>query len=83
MAPEVMTTETHVVGTLTAGHLCDRCGSQAYVEVRFLTGTLTFCSHHFQQYEARLRNVAVTVQDERDRLYREEDARREGPGEEL
>lgn len=30
---------------------CDRCGAQAYVEVRFASGPLLFCAHHFAEHE--------------------------------
>ena len=48
---------------------CDRCGSQAYVQVTVPTGQLLFCAHHFQAFEARLRPIAISVLDERDRLH--------------
>jgi hypothetical protein len=55
-------------GLLGPHDRCDRCGSQAYVSVRLSTGMLFFCAHHYQQYEARLRPLATSVQDERARL---------------
>ncbi len=54
---------------LTDHDRCDRCGSQAYVQVSLPTGQLLFCAHHFQEFEARLRRIATSVLDERDRLY--------------
>jgi len=65
----------HVTGVLpepavlSASDRCDRCGSQAYVEVSLATGPLLFCAHHYQEFEARLRAVAVAVRDERERLH--------------
>jgi hypothetical protein len=52
---------------LTASDRCDRCGSQAYVQVRVSAGTLLFCAHHYRQFEARLRTTTTTVHDERQR----------------
>jgi len=54
---------------LSTSDRCDRCGSQAYVEVSLATGPLLFCAHHYQEFEARLRAVAVAVRDERERLH--------------
>ena len=53
---------------LTDSDRCDRCGSQAYVQVSVATGELLFCAHHFREFEVRLRPVATAVFDERDRL---------------
>ena len=59
---------------LTANNRCDSCGSQAYVEVRGITGELLFCSHHYNKimdnpagYE-RMMGFLLEVTDERDRL---------------
>ena len=54
---------------LLASDRCDRCGAQAYVRVVLASGTdLLFCGHHFREHEAKLRPVALDVQDETDRL---------------
>ena len=54
---------------LTAVDRCDRCGAQAYVRATLDSGfDLLFCAHHFHENEARLREVAVRIQDESDRL---------------
>ncbi|MGH8859661.1 MAG: DUF7455 domain-containing protein [Jatrophihabitantaceae bacterium] len=54
---------------LTATDRCDRCGAQAYVRTVLGSGSeLLFCSHHWRDNEARLREIAVTIQDETDRL---------------
>lgn len=45
--------------------VCDRCGARAVVEVTVLSGTLTFCGHHYNHHEDALAKVAVTVQDAR------------------
>jgi len=56
-------------GELTAADRCDRCGAQAYVRAALDSGfDLLFCAHHFHENEARLREVAVRIQDESDRL---------------
>jgi hypothetical protein len=57
------------VGLLTFTDRCDRCGSQAYVRVDLATGRLLFCAHHYQEFEARLRPLATSVCDERERLH--------------
>jgi hypothetical protein len=54
---------------LTALDRCDRCGAQAYVRTVLASGSeLLFCNHHWQQNENRLREIAVTIQDETKRL---------------
>jgi hypothetical protein len=58
-------------GYLTDNDRCDRCGSRAYVRVDLAAGQLMFCAHHFQELEPRLREVAIHVLDERDRLHAE------------
>ncbi len=68
------TTRVEVTETFLPRHLsdhdrCDRCGSQAYVQVSLPTGQLLFCAHDYQEFEARLRPIATAVLDERDRLH--------------
>jgi hypothetical protein len=54
---------------LVAADRCDRCGAQAYVRVTMPSGLeLLFCAHHGRVYQAQLREVAVTIQDETERL---------------
>jgi hypothetical protein len=54
---------------LTALDRCDRCGAQAYVRTVLASGSeLLFCNHHWQQNEDRLREIAVSIHDESDRL---------------
>jgi hypothetical protein len=54
---------------LDAMDRCDRCGAQAYVRTVLPSGSeLFFCNHHWQENEDRLREIAVTIQDETDRL---------------
>ena len=55
--------------TLSAADRCDRCGAQAYLRVELQTGgELLFCAHHAREHGDRLREVAVTVQDETHKL---------------
>jgi hypothetical protein len=54
---------------LAATDRCDRCGAQAYVRTVLGSGSeLLFCSHHWRDNEARLREIAVSIQDETSRL---------------
>ena len=57
---------------------CDSCGAQAYAAAWFggSPGPLLFCGHHFTRWEARIREDAVQVRDERHRLAEEERARK-------
>ena len=54
---------------LTTSDRCDRCGAQAYVRAVIGSGSeLLFCAHHWHENETRLREVAISIQDESDRL---------------
>jgi hypothetical protein len=54
---------------LVATDRCDRCGAQAYLRVTMPSGSeLLFCAHHGREHEARLRELAATIQDESGRL---------------
>jgi hypothetical protein len=54
---------------LTAADRCDRCGAQAYVRATLESRLdLLFCAHHWHDNEARLREIAVDIYDELDRL---------------
>ena len=54
---------------LTAEDRCDRCGAQAYVQVELFTGSeLLFCAHHAREHGAKLKEIAVNLVDETDRL---------------
>jgi hypothetical protein len=54
---------------LAATDRCDRCGAQAYVRTVLSSGSeLLFCSHHWRDNEDRLRQIAVSIQDETNRL---------------
>ncbi len=64
-----MTPTLSPTAQLTALDRCDRCGAQAYVRVVLVAGgDLLFCGHHFREHEARLRPLALDVQDETGRL---------------
>ncbi|MEP6525656.1 MAG: hypothetical protein ABJA86_00710 [Nocardioidaceae bacterium] len=54
---------------LTAADRCDRCAAQAYVRVTLAGGgELLFCAHHGREHAERLREVAVSIHDETERL---------------
>ena len=60
---------TATASALTAADRCDRCAAQAYVRATLESGLdLLFCAHHFHENEDRLRQIAVRIQDESDRL---------------
>jgi len=62
-------TRTAQLSRLSAADRCDRCGAQAYVRVGLAYGAeLLFCAHHGQQHGDRLRDVAIFIDDESDRL---------------
>lgn len=59
---------------LSAMDRCDSCGSQAYVQVKGITGELLFCLHHYDAimnsstgYQ-KMMSFMLEVIDERDRL---------------
>jgi len=63
---------------LTAADRCDRCGAQARIRAVLPGGgDLLFCGHHAKLYASRLREVAVQIIDESERLDREQTAARE------
>jgi len=54
---------------LTAVDRCDRCGAQAYLRVELAGGgELLFCAHHAREHGDKLREIAVAVQDETNKL---------------
>jgi hypothetical protein len=60
---------TAVATPLSAADRCDRCGAQAYIRVSLPTGgELLFCAHHGREHESKLREIAVDIQDETERL---------------
>jgi len=60
--------------TLKAIDRCDKCGAQAYVQVKGSTGDLLFCGHHYEKImnnpDAYTKMMAFMLEviDERDRL---------------
>lgn len=44
---------------------CDRCGSQAFVLVKMVSGELFFCGHHYSKHQKSLDNLAFEIIDER------------------
>ncbi|HKC29803.1 MAG TPA: hypothetical protein VKB75_17440 [Jatrophihabitans sp.] len=62
-------TPTLARSPLSAADRCDRCGAQAYVRATMESGLdLLWCAHHFRENETRLREIAVSIQDESERL---------------
>ena len=54
---------------LTAADRCDRCGAQAYVRVTLASGfDLLFCAHHGKEHADKLKQVALKIQDESQRI---------------
>jgi len=55
--------------SLSAIDRCDRCGAQAYLRVELAGGgELLFCGHHAREHGDRLREIAVHVHDETEKL---------------
>lgn len=68
MRPQV-TTAIAPSAALSALDRCDRCGAQAYLRVELAGGgELLFCAHHAREHGSKLREIAVHVQDETDKL---------------
>ena len=54
---------------LSAADRCDRCGAQAYVRVTLTSGfDLLFCAHHSKEHADKLRQVALEIHDESQRI---------------
>lgn len=53
---------------LKASDRCDVCGAQAYIKVSLATGELLFCAHHGKANKAKLETIAISWQDESDKL---------------
>lgn len=54
---------------LTAADRCDRCGAQAYVRVIMASGyELLFCAHHGKEHADKLKQVALRIHDETQRI---------------
>lgn len=60
--------------SLTANDRCDRCGGQAFVLVRGVSGELMFCGHHYKKIinnpvaNEKLNSFAYEINDETERL---------------
>jgi len=54
---------------LDASDRCDRCGAQAYVRVTMSSGfELFFCAHHSREHADKLKQVALKIHDESQRI---------------
>ena len=63
------TMTTALAPELTATDRCDRCGAQAYIRARLVSGgELLFCAHHGRQHLAALQDKAEAIHDESARL---------------
>lgn len=60
--------ETTELPALTAADRCDVCGAQAFIRVVLTTGDLVFCGHHGSANKDKLKPIAITWQDETDKL---------------
>ena len=56
------------VRELNAADRCDVCGAQAYIRVVLATGELMFCSHHGNEKRSKLEPLAMSWQDETEKL---------------
>jgi hypothetical protein len=61
-------TETLTEPLIKVADRCDRCGAQAFVLVKGMSGELLFCGHHFAKFEEKLTQFAYEIVDERDRI---------------
>jgi len=65
-----VTTTVAPPAALNAADRCDRCGAQAYVRAELTNGgELLFCAHHAREHQDKLREIAVSIQDETTRLH--------------
>ncbi|MBK8459441.1 MAG: hypothetical protein WAS07_12090 [Micropruina sp.] len=61
---------TTMIDALTAADRCDRCGARAYLRVTLPSGgELLFCAHHGRAHSDRLKQVALQIHDETDRIH--------------
>jgi hypothetical protein len=64
-----VTTAVAPSSALSAADRCDRCGAQAYLRVELQSGgELLFCAHHAREHGDKLREIAITVHDETEKL---------------
>jgi hypothetical protein len=61
-------TETLTEPLIQVADRCDRCGAQAFVLVKGVSGELLFCGHHFAKFEDNLTKFSYEIVDERDRI---------------
>ena len=61
-------TDTLIETVLKVADRCDKCGAQAFVLVKGMSGELMFCGHHFAKFEEKLTQFAYEIVDERDRI---------------
>jgi len=47
---------------------CDRCGAQAFILVKGVSGELYFCGHHYAANEEVLINFSYEIIDEREHI---------------
>ena len=60
---------TTLAPSLSAADRCDRCGAQAYIRARLVSGgELLFCAHHGREHLPRLQAQASEIHDESNRL---------------
>lgn len=62
------TTKEKIEYVLTTSDRCDRCGVQAWVLIKGVSGQLLFCSHHYNKNAEKLVEWAYDIVDERERL---------------
>jgi ribosomal protein L37E len=60
---------TTMIDALTAADRCDRCGARAYLRVTLPSGELLFCAHHGRAHSDKLKQVALQIHDETDRIH--------------
>jgi hypothetical protein len=67
---ETQASEDQVSNTssLTTADRCDSCGAQAYVRVGLASGELLFCAHHANEVKEKLESLAISWQDESEKL---------------
>ncbi len=64
-----MSTSVIEGAALNASDRCDRCGAQAYVRVTLASGfDLLFCAHHSKEHADKLKQVALEIHDESERI---------------
>ena len=60
--------KTEELVPLTASDRCDICGAQAFIRVVLASGDLVFCGHHGSANKDKLKPIAISWQDETDKL---------------